>query len=569
MTFYEAALRVLEDSGTPLHSIEITRRAVEKGLLAHIGKTPEVTMLSRLAAIAKRPRDRKLMVTAKDTFALTDWLLPEDAMALAETGEPTVNEEKLMPPYRSSERHPEPRAEYLRAIGRQAERKRREDDGRRKRFPPIAEVVFEMLQEGQGTLEASDMLARMKAKELVGDELKISDLFEMLADDNQRRIDGGRRPAFLAAGSLEQGIQLSLDSSQTAAQLPVEIQQAFCLAVGIGFENGRAALKTQRTETRQPALVTISAQDDVSMIQQTKHAVRDARRAMARNMRRRLAELDAATFERACVKMLHAMHFRELKVSKRHKDGPLVTARKRDGSLELRYAIRMVRGSAAVERRQVQDLRRDLSAASAHVALLLTSGEARGDARSEALSGGPMVMLWCGDALSEKFFDASVGVSVIRLELFELEESFFEQAKKDAEDATKRREERHRDRSAQKRPTVDRSMTEPAAQADVFAVAELPGPSEAVIAGDDDDEDDSGDESPSTGPEGAAIEGAAVGEAGDATRRRRKRRRRRRRGAPRPEGGVVVAGPTEPAVEGAPSPEAAPEMPHEKQESPL
>ena len=82
MTFYEAALRVLEEAGMPLHSTDITKRAVDKGLLSHVGKTPEVTMLSRLAAMARRGRERKLQVTVRDTFALTDWMLPEDHEAL-------------------------------------------------------------------------------------------------------------------------------------------------------------------------------------------------------------------------------------------------------------------------------------------------------------------------------------------------------------------------------------------------------------------------------------------------------------------------------------------------------
>ena len=64
MTFYEAALRILEEAGSPLHSLEITKRSLDKGLLSHVGKTPEVTMLSRLAAMSKRSRERKIMVTA-------------------------------------------------------------------------------------------------------------------------------------------------------------------------------------------------------------------------------------------------------------------------------------------------------------------------------------------------------------------------------------------------------------------------------------------------------------------------------------------------------------------------
>jgi len=71
-------------------------------------------------------------------------------------------------------------------------------------------------------------------------------------------------------------------------------------------------------------------------------------------------ELDADTFEKAVVKALHGLGFRELKVAKRSKDGPLLTARKRDGSSELRFAIRILRAGAALDRGSVQELRRDL-----------------------------------------------------------------------------------------------------------------------------------------------------------------------------------------------------------------
>src|SRR3954467_9723112 len=115
MTFYEAALRVLESEGRPLHVTEITQKSIAQSLLSHVGKTPEQTMLSRLAAMARRPRDRKVIVTAKDTFALADWNVPEDPDALAQTGVPEPNPEADLPPLQPPERHPEPRDENVRA----------------------------------------------------------------------------------------------------------------------------------------------------------------------------------------------------------------------------------------------------------------------------------------------------------------------------------------------------------------------------------------------------------------------------------------------------------------------
>ena len=46
MTFVEAAAEVLRLAGKPLHYKEITDIAVEKGLLSHVGKSPEVTIIA-------------------------------------------------------------------------------------------------------------------------------------------------------------------------------------------------------------------------------------------------------------------------------------------------------------------------------------------------------------------------------------------------------------------------------------------------------------------------------------------------------------------------------------------
>ncbi len=59
MTFTEAAVVVLRQAGRPLHYKKITELAIEKNLLSHVGKTPEVTMSARLAMLAKTPDGSK------------------------------------------------------------------------------------------------------------------------------------------------------------------------------------------------------------------------------------------------------------------------------------------------------------------------------------------------------------------------------------------------------------------------------------------------------------------------------------------------------------------------------
>src|ERR1041384_1715121 len=74
MTFTDAAAEVLRLVGKPLHYKEITDIAIEKNLLSHVGKSPEVTMGARLAATLKKGGDENPLVRVKPgVFALREW----------------------------------------------------------------------------------------------------------------------------------------------------------------------------------------------------------------------------------------------------------------------------------------------------------------------------------------------------------------------------------------------------------------------------------------------------------------------------------------------------------------
>lgn len=571
MTFYEAALRVLESAGRPLHFVEITEKSIEQNLLSHVGKTPEQTMLSRLVAMARRPRDRKVIVTAKDTFALVDWAVPEDAQALSEMGAGTPNPDEGLAPLRPPERHPEPRSENVRSVGRQDRKRWRDDEAegrrrRKRRFPPIPEVVFEILSEGGVPLRPVDIHEQAKARELAGDELTSEQILTALLEDNQRRIDSGRRPQFVL--DRETGAVGLERSGQPSEAPPIELQAAFAQALGIPLEGGRPVLSrsTQSQTDGGELYLTATA----------KAAVKDARREAARALRRRLGELDAGTFERSVVKVLHANGFREIKVAKRSKEGPLVTTRRKEGSLELRCAVRIVRGTQPVDRKAIQDLKRDLGHYSAQVGLLVSPGELKGDARGEALGGSPLVWVWAGDALGEKFLETRIAVLVSQVELFEIDDRFFEVARVEAEEARRRREERSRERDDRRRERGDvvpksDGPGEPAGEGSVPPGSDLPVDlvqSEASVPQTADAEgeehegglDDGIDEELEAAEEfvsgGAALaqgvskepaRGAAPGQG----RRRRRRRGRRGRGHR----------PRETGAGAAPEPSSAPSEP--------
>ena len=83
MTFTEAAVEVLRLVGKPLHYRKIAELAIERNLLSHVGKTPEITMSSRLATMVKKDRGEAPIVKVKPgVFGLREF--SEDVLAAAE-----------------------------------------------------------------------------------------------------------------------------------------------------------------------------------------------------------------------------------------------------------------------------------------------------------------------------------------------------------------------------------------------------------------------------------------------------------------------------------------------------
>lgn len=86
MTFTEAAVEILRLVGRPLHYKKITELAIERNLLSHVGKAPELTMSSRLATMVKKDRGEEPITKVKPgVFALRDFTA--EMMALADSEE--------------------------------------------------------------------------------------------------------------------------------------------------------------------------------------------------------------------------------------------------------------------------------------------------------------------------------------------------------------------------------------------------------------------------------------------------------------------------------------------------
>jgi len=495
MTFTEAAVEVLRREGKPLHFRKITEIAIRENLLDHVGKIPEEVMGGQLANQCRLPRaDRRVTVVQGGTFALEEWNLDEDPAGLEGMIEPPP---ELDLPYRGRERHPIPSREVARGAGRGEGRARRreEHEEKRRRFPPPAEVAFEILAGAERPLALAEIAAQGAERLLMPDAF-VRDgaaLAAALAEDNRRREQAGRRALFGIEG----------DVVSLAAQ-PEPGERVAAAAVA-----------------RPPATPG------------------EARRAALAALRRRLRECDGATAEWVAARLLEKTGLRELKVAKRGREHVVFTGRRRLGLADVRHCIRVLRTGAEAGRRDVVELRRDIASYGAQIGVLLGAGDAGREARGEAVAAGQLpVLLLCGEALAEALTEASVGCRQVVVP--EIDEEFFRGAAEAAaeEEAARRarREERERREEQERRERRERREEgSPAAVAPAAdAAAPEAGPADAAAPGAieaegaEADDDDDGDEAPEAGE--PASEGGQAGAAREGGRRRRRRRRRRGRG---------------------------------------
>jgi hypothetical protein len=554
MTFTEAALEVLRREGKPLHFSKIAEIAIRENLLDHVGKIPDEIMAGQLAAHCKLPHgERRMLPVQQGTFALVEWGLDEDAAGLDRLIEPPPEGEL---PYRGRERHPIPSRELARSTGRGEGRARRREEGeerRGKRYPPPAEVAYEILA-GAGRPLTLAEIAGEGAERLLMPDAFVRDagsLGAALREDNRRREGAGRQALFAVDGDVV-----------TLAAQP---------------EPGeRAAAPLAPLAARAPATAA------------------ELRKAGLAAIRRRLRACDPPTVEHVAARLLERLGYRDLKVAKRGREHVIYTARRRMGLADVRHGIRIVRSGADAGRREVVDLRRDLGHYGAQIGVLVTAGEAGREARGEAVAAGQLpILLLCGEAFAEALADAGVGAATVAVP--EVDDAFFRAAADaaGAEEAARRarREERERrdggdrERREPRREPAERREVEiapgevPSGEVALEAGAQAPegsGPRVITIVdmggeGDADDGDDEGGEA-EEGEGAAAAEAPAEGaQPGRAEGGRRRRRRRRRGGRGRSREGGPTASAAAPASEpgaGAPEPAAAAAPPPEPPRDP-
>ena len=403
MTFTEAAIEVLRREGKPLHFKKLAEIAVRENLLDHVGKVPEETMAGQLAASCRLPKtERRVIAVQPGTFALVEWGLDEDPAGLEGLVEPPPEDELT---YRGRERHPVPSRELARSSGRtEARPRRREDEERRaRRFPPPAEVAYEILAGAGKPLGLAEIAATGAERLLMPDAFvrDVAALRAALTEDNRRREGNGRKALF----------QLDGDTITLVAQ-PEPGEHAAAVAA--------------------PRPVSGAA---------------DLRRAALATLRRRLRECDEPTVEHIAMRLLERLGFKDLKVAKRGREHLVCTGKRKLGLVDVRHAVRILRTGADAGRRDVADLRRDIGHYGGQIGVVITAGEAAREARGDAAAAGQLpVVLLCGEALAEAFAEAGVGC--VPVVVPEVDDAFFrtaaEIAARDESARRARREERDR-----------------------------------------------------------------------------------------------------------------------------
>ena len=255
MTFYEAAVEVLKESGRPLHYKKITELAVSKDLLSHVGKTPEATMQAQLVEEAEKGDGATLVKVRAGVFALAsnvdlEQIKQQKHPSITLGKPPAVVEEDDRPSAKDEEAKTKSRRRRRRSRDsgsarpqEQVEESSRADSQEKPDKPekPVIANREEKKREPRGTRRVSDdgsliaaaaaLLTRSrnavkpaKLAEKLGNELTEGLVDALLALDGKRCSEEGKRPQFrrgpggwvLADGSMKKGQLAAHDSLEEA-----------------------------------------------------------------------------------------------------------------------------------------------------------------------------------------------------------------------------------------------------------------------------------------------------------------------------------------------------------------
>lgn len=228
MTFLEAAIAVLKHEGRPLHFREITKLAIERDLLSHIGKMPEQAMQTRLStATRRRDPEAALLKVGPGTYSLAGGhafeAQPLEPAGDAGTSTPAIAaaavEEPLAPPLSVEEVEleavdepgPEPDAQPQEGgDGRPSEEPWRARKRRRRRRRSkgagaaggLSTTLAHLIKARGRPIKISELAAAARGRGLVGGDARRAEdvVLSILRTEEALEASRGQRPRFTIEG---------------------------------------------------------------------------------------------------------------------------------------------------------------------------------------------------------------------------------------------------------------------------------------------------------------------------------------------------------------------------------
>lgn len=442
MTFFEAAVAVLREAGRPLHFKKIAQQAVARGLLSHVGKSPEDTMSARLAQEVAKPAGASLIEEVRpNVFGLRSGVDVDDASETitlrtfpddVPEPEPVTDDSEL-----EDDAQPVAPPSVIRPDddGRRRGRRRSRRGGNRGRSDaPNAASDDDAADNGDdedafygdelGEVEAETDIDSGEATPIAA-IARTDELGDVAAAAVTvlERADGRPYSASKVANELARAGVGALGPLGTAA-----------LRSTLEAENARRARQGRPPvfEEVKPNFWALAAASGSSLARSYAALERwqvTHRAALAATLAERLATLDDAALGSLITLLLDRLGYTELKADQA---SPVtVAARSPSGLTSTRVAARLFTAADRVGRAQVAALRGSLHQYRAAAGVVFALGPVDGGAREEVdVPNVAPISLLDARMIAEMLVDAGVGVARFSVDVSCLDDALFRELKK-------------------------------------------------------------------------------------------------------------------------------------------
>jgi len=415
MTFTEAALVVLRREGRPMRAKEIANKAIELGLLSHVGKTPVQTMSARLSAMVAKGRGKGDFVRVEPgVFALSDSARARPAPAAPETV-PDAAPESVAPARKKKRRRRKRKAEEqpaeapVEAPSPPSEpRKAKKESHERKKARPRSEQRAQKPKDPRPAAEKPAKLPRAS-----GEEREIPDVAEEILRSETRPVP----PRRLA--------KLVFPTGATSE----EILEAFLAADGAEREARGLRPRFVRHRGGWALAEREVSAEIVGLERQVAEAAQRLEKLSEKQVLRRLRSLPFDGFVRVVAMYLTRAGFGSATPVDRGGEGEVhlsVRDRRRRGRFRTAVVVRRGRGAEPIGEEAVTGLRGALHQYGATSAMIVTDGVFTDGARRDAdVPNLSPVALVDGETLSTEMVRLGIGVLVRAARLVGLDEDLF------------------------------------------------------------------------------------------------------------------------------------------------